>query len=83
MMADDGPSASDRAEARRRSWKGGVAKSFDEMERVDLDFWLSMSPRERLEMMWSLVEDSLALEGHDGPAPRLQRSVGGVRPRRS
>jgi hypothetical protein len=41
---------------------------------------LTITPAERLKLMWSLVEDSLALKGEHGPAPRLQRSVGGVRP---
>lgn len=71
-----------RAAARRARWTGGVARSFDEMEERDLDFWLSMSPAQRVAAMWSIVEDSLALEGHRGPSPRLQRSVGGVRPRK-
>ncbi len=68
-----------RAAARRARWQGGVARSFEEMDAADLDFWLSMTPAQRVAAMWSIVEDSLALEGHRGPAPRLQRSVGGVR----
>lgn len=72
----------ERAEARRKTWTGGVASSFVEMDERDLDFWLSMSPAERLRAMWSLVEDSLALQEQRGPTPRLQRSVGGARPLR-
>jgi hypothetical protein len=49
------------------------------MEDVDLEFWLSMTPAERVLAMWSLIEDSLSLNGHLGAAPRLQRSVGGTR----
>jgi hypothetical protein len=59
-----------------------VASSFAEMEERDLEFWLSMSAAERLEIMWSLVEDSLALQELRGPTPRLQRSIGGARPLR-
>jgi len=55
-----------------------VAQSFAEMEQVDLEFWLAMEPADRLRMVWSLVEDSLALQGSHG----LQRLVGGVRPLR-
>jgi hypothetical protein len=73
---------SERAEARRQTWTGGVASSFAEMDQRDLEFWLAMTPAERVGAMWSLVEDSLAFEGHRGPAPRLQRSTGGVRPLR-
>lgn len=71
-----------RAQARRQTWSGGVARSFEQMAEIDLDFWLAMTPEQRLLAMWSLVEEGLALEGNDGAPPRLQRSVGGVRPLR-
>ena len=70
-----------RAEERRRTWRGGLARSFEEMDEVDLDFWLAMTPEDRLRAMWSVVEDQLALQGENGPSPRLQRSIGGVRTR--
>src|SRR5262245_38635526 len=70
-----------RAAARRATWQGGVARSFREMEDVDLDFWLSATPEVRVGAVWELMEELRALQGDDGPAPRLQRSVGGVRPR--
>jgi len=76
------PDAAERAAARRRNWRGGVAHSVEEMERIDLEQWLGMSAANRLRSMWSLLEDSLVLEGERGPARRLQRSVGGVRPLR-
>ena len=71
-----------RAELRRTTWTGGVA-TFREMAAVDRRFWGSVDGVTRLAAMWSLVEDSLALQGHDGPTPRLQRAVGGVRRRTS
>ncbi len=74
--------AKERADLRRKTWTGGVAHSFAEMDEQDLHFWLSMAPSERVLAMWSLVEDSLALKEFRGPAPRLQRSIGGVRPLR-
>jgi hypothetical protein len=74
--------ADERRRLRRATWHGGVAHSFEEMERADLAFWLAMTPEDRLRAMWSIVEDTLALKGEHGPAPRLQRSVGGVRPRK-
>jgi hypothetical protein len=52
------------------------------MEEIDRDFWLAMTPEDRLRATWSLVEDSLALEGADGSLPRLQKAIGGVRPLR-
>jgi hypothetical protein len=74
--------AEQRAAARRARYQGGVARSFEEMAEVDLDFWLAMTPSARIGAIWSLTEDSLALEGQRGATPRLQRSVGGVRPMR-
>lgn len=75
--------AASRVARRRAQWRGGVAHSFEEMEEVDLDFWLAVTPADRVRAMWSIIEDVLALKGHRGPAPRLQRSVGGIRPLRS
>jgi hypothetical protein len=72
----------ERATARRATWTGGRVSSPEEMERVDLELALAVPPAERLQSMWSLVEDSLALQGIHGPTPRLQRLVGGVRPLR-
>lgn len=74
--------ADERRKVRQETWLGGVAHSFREMEEVDLDFWLAMDPADRLRMIWSLVADDLALQGTDGPSPRLQRLVGGIRPLR-
>ncbi len=70
-----------RAAARRSTWTGGVAKVSD-MAEVDRAFWSEMSPVARLQSIWSIVEDSLALSGDHGPTPRLQRAVGGVRRRK-
>jgi hypothetical protein len=75
--------AARRAARRRVQWTGGVAHSFEEMDEIDLDYWLAFTPANRVRAMWSIVEDGLVLKGHRGPAPRLQRSVGGIRPSRS
>jgi hypothetical protein len=81
-VSDDDLARARRAEERRRTWRGGVARSFEEMEDVDLDFWLDMTPEDRLRAMWSVVEDVLVMQGENGPPPRLQRSAGGVRTRK-
>jgi hypothetical protein len=81
-MSNNDLARAQRAEERRRTWRGGVARSFEEMDDIDLDFWLAMSPEDRLRAMWSVVEDVLALQGENGPPPRLQRSVGGIRARK-
>jgi hypothetical protein len=70
---------SERRRAREATWAGGVARSFAEMDTIDLAFWQRAAAAERLQTVWSLVEDALALQGNDGPPPRLQRLVGGVR----
>ncbi len=51
------------------------------MDEADLEFWLSATPAERIRGMTELIQEMLAIEGADGPAPRLQRSVFGARPR--
>ena len=70
-----------RAEARRHAgmW-GGVARSHDELDELDLEFWLAATPAERLRAAWLIHEEVRALR-NDGPSPRFQRSVGGVRRR--
>lgn len=71
-----------RAAERRRTWTGGVAKSFAEMERIDLEYWLAMSPEERLGCVFDLWNEQTNEEGDHEAAGRLQRDIGGVRPRR-
>jgi hypothetical protein len=47
----------------------------EELDRsFDLEYWRRVGPEARLAAMWSLVEDSLRIQGKD-VAPRLQRSV--------
>jgi hypothetical protein len=72
-----------RAEQRRRTWKGGVARSVVEMEEVDLDWWLAVPPERRIGYVFDLWDEQMALKDprHE-PSERLQRAIGGVRPRR-
>lgn len=74
-------SREDRAERRRRTWTGGVARSFEEAEEMDLDFWMAATPGERIRGVTQLVTEMNDWSGHGGPPPRLQRAVGGVRKR--
>lgn len=60
---------------------GGVAKSFAEIEQFDLEAWKKVPGAERVLAIWSLTSEAHTFAGNDGPLPRLQRSVGGVRPR--
>jgi hypothetical protein len=72
-----------RAEARRKQWVGGVARSFAEMEEVSAAWWARMTPEERLGCVFDMYDELMLLKdpAHE-PASRLQRAVGGVRPRR-
>ncbi len=71
-----------RAAERRKRWRGGVAHSHADMAARDLEFWAAATPEERLAAVFELMEQLRLLGGNDGTAPRLDRSVGGVRPRK-
>jgi hypothetical protein len=64
-------------------WTGGVAHGFSEMEEADLAFWMVATPAERIRGVTMLIDEMCAMGGERGPTPRLQRTVGGVRPQRS
>ena len=70
-----------RAELRRRSWTGGVVTSFAQMEEADLAFWLAATVGERIRAVTQLNDELRAIRGESGPSPRLQRTIGGTRPR--
>jgi hypothetical protein len=72
-----------RAEERRRTWTGGVATSFEEMEQLDLEFWMAATPGQRIRGVTMLIDEMRWMRGESGSTPRLQRAVGGVRPRGS
>jgi hypothetical protein len=49
--------ARDRAEARRRTWKGGVAAGHAELERISVDFWLAQSGEQRIGAVFDLWDE--------------------------
>jgi hypothetical protein len=65
------------------TWTGGVARGFSEMEEADLAFWMAATPAERIRGVTMLIDEMRAMAGENGPTPRLQRTVGGVRAKRS
>jgi hypothetical protein len=69
-----------RAASRRQNWTG-VAHGFEEMEEADLKFWMAATPAERVRGVTMLIDEMRSIRGEHGPSPRLQRSIGGVRPR--
>lgn len=72
-----------RAEERRRTWKGGLAKSFSELDQIDLEWWMGATPAQRVRGVTQLMDEMRWMGGDSGPSPRLQRSVGGARRRGS
>jgi hypothetical protein len=72
----------DHVERRRRTWTGGVVRSFAEMEEADLDWWMAATPAQRIRGLTELMAEMRWMGGERGPLPRLQRTVGGTRPRK-
>lgn len=61
-----------------RVFLGRVCRMGDDERSFDDDFWRAISPHQRVEMLWDMVKDALAVKGiHD--EPRLQRTVGHLR----
>jgi len=56
-----------------------VAHGFAEMEDADLAFWMAATPAERIRGVTMLVDEMSVMGGEDGPTPRFQRAIGGVR----
>ena len=57
----------------------GRVSSFEALEAADLEFWSHATLGEKFQATLDLVRDSWYLEGNDGPVPRLDRRVGGIR----
>ena len=68
----------ERAEERRRSWSGGVVTR-ETHASLERDFWSSTTGEQRLAAVWEMAVQYWQQEHPDGPALRLDRSVGGVR----
>jgi len=67
-----------RAEARRATWTGGVARSFEELDEMGADFWANASSSAKFDAMWQLLVDAWVIEGKHGSPPRFQGSLVGV-----
>ena len=73
----------DRVRVRQAAWSGGVARCGPELDAANAAFWQAVSPDERLGYVFDMWTEQMSLKdpAYEAPA-RLQRSVGGVRPRR-
>ena len=67
-----------RAAQRPLTWSGGVARSFEELERKGLEFWAAAEPSSKLQAMWDAIVEAWIIEGKHGPSPRFQGSTFGV-----
>ena len=63
----------------RPGWTAGRVRRGPEAEDAEIEFWLSAPPSIRLAAVWQMVEERWLMEGVDGPPPRLERSLFGVR----
>ena len=72
MSHEGGERPTARVITGRLSRLGADEHTFDDA------FWRSIPPHQRVEMLWDMVLDALAVKGiHD--EPRLQRAVGVIR----
>lgn len=67
-----------RAEERRRRLRGGVAKSFEDLEEAGLVFWATATADERLRAIFEMHIDAWIVGGKLGPAPRFDGSTWGI-----
>lgn len=75
--------ALERSRLRRARWTGGVASRGPAMDEVSAELWRSVSPDERLGYVFDMWDEQMSLKDPSYEASaRLQRSVGGVRPRK-
>jgi hypothetical protein len=74
MPRDDG----DRSEPPRREVTGRLSQIGPDERAFDDAFWRSIPPHQRVEALWDMVLESLAVKGIH-VEPRLQRSVGSIR----
>lgn len=69
----------ERNPATRPGWTAGRVRHGAEALDAEIAFWLAAPPEMRLAAAWQLVEEAWAIEGNDGPPPRLERSLFGTR----
>jgi hypothetical protein len=80
---DDRADREQRAAFRRAHWTGGVARGHAEMAVANAEFWRGVSGDDKLGYVFDMWAEQMKLKDPTYEAPaRLQRSVGGVRPRR-
>ena len=59
----------------RQDVQARVFRSFDQQETADHEYWLSLTPAERMGMMWQLAVDAWQFMGEPLVESRLSRHV--------
>jgi hypothetical protein len=59
----------------RREIHSRIFRSFEAEQQADRMYWLSLSPAERLAMMWQLTKDAWAFTGERVAESRLSRHI--------
>ncbi|MFO1077735.1 MAG: hypothetical protein U1E73_08415 [Planctomycetota bacterium] len=68
-----------RADDRRRRITGRLVRPGEDRDAFDAEFWRARTGEQRVEALWGMVLDCLAMQGGDpDDEPRLQRSVGRI-----
>lgn len=60
---------------------GKLVRMGEAAHEVDAAFWRAIPGKQRVELLWDMVLDALAVKGGADAEPRLQRPVGCVRRR--
>ena len=71
----------ERARRRREQLVGGVAKNHDELDALDWAFWRGASPSARLNAVWQLAFDAMAMHSENDAPPGFQGPAFGIRRR--
>ncbi len=63
----------------QRLFTGRLVRPGDDPDAFDREFWQSMTGEQRVEALWGMTLDAIAIKGgNPDDQPRLQRSVGRI-----
>jgi hypothetical protein len=77
-MTDDGESLEARRARRSTMWTRTVRGFSPELDIEDDRYWLSLTPSERVALVWSITLDAWELAGEKIGAQRLRRDLARV-----
>lgn len=52
-----------------------IVRAGEEERAADAEFWVAVSPEQRVEALWEMVQEARRIQGLEGDEPRLLRSV--------